>query len=40
MEFKNEILAFYNNISRMNFNSFKDAREKAALLGKNLFSIK
>jgi lysophospholipase L1-like esterase len=40
MEFKNEIIAFYNSISTMNFNSFKDAREKAALLGKNLFSIK
>ena len=40
MEFKNEIIAFYNNISTMKFNSFKDAREKAALLGKNLFSIK
>ena len=29
MEFKNEIIAFYNNISTMKFNSFKDAREKA-----------
>ena len=40
MEFKNEIIAFFKKISEMNFNSFKDAREKAALLGKNLFSIK
>lgn len=40
MEFKNEIIAFYKNVSAMNFSSFKDAREKAALLGKKLFSIK
>jgi len=40
MEFKNEIIAYYKKISEMNFSSFKNAREKAALLGKNLFSIK
>ena len=40
MEFKNEIIAFYNNVSAMNFSSFKNAREKAALIGKNLFSAK
>ena len=40
MEFKTKIKAFYDNISKRSFNSYKDAREKAALLGKNLFLFK
>ena len=40
MEFKTKIKTFYENISKMRFDSFKDAREKAALLGKNLFLFK
>jgi len=40
MEFKTKIKAFYDNISKRSFNSFKDAREKAALFGKNLFLFK
>ena len=40
MQFKDQIIAFYEKISAMNFTSFEDARKKAALLGKHLFSIK
>ena len=40
MDFKTKIKAFYEDISKKSFNSFKDAREKAALLGKNLFLFK
>jgi len=40
MEFKNKIKAFYEGMTKMSFNSFKDAREKAALVGKNLFLFK
>ena len=40
MQFKNQIIAFYEKICAMNFISFEDARKKAALLGKHLFSMK
>ena len=40
MEFKNKIKDFYEGMTKMSFNSFKDAREKAALVGKNLFLFK
>ena len=40
MEFKTKTKGFYYNISKRSFNSFKDAREKAALFGKNLFLFK
>ena len=32
MEFKNKIKAFYEDMTKMSFNSFKDAREKAFIL--------
>ena len=40
MEFKTKIKAFYEDISKKSYNSFEDARENAALLGKKLFLFK
>ena len=40
MEFKTKIKAFYEDISKKSYNSFEDAREDAALLGKKLFLFK